>query len=110
MLPDSAESFYFVAFPEDDITPLEDFQVNTLKISTNKDDFSAAQSFPAVYFNIPGEEPVWLVTVNASSFQAGQIYYMRYYVNDGQHIEDAEFPQNSSIDPYKTYWSFVVTP
>ena len=110
MLPDSVDSFYFVTFPEDDITPLADLQVNTLKVSTNKDDFTNAQSFQAVYFDIPGEQPVWLVTVNASAFQAGQTYYMRYYVNDGQHAEDAEFPQNTSIDPYKTYWSFVVTP
>jgi len=110
MLPDSVDSFYFVTFPEDDITPLADLQVNTLKVSANKDDFTNAQSFQAVYFDIPGEQPVWLVTVNASAFQVGQTYYMRYYVNDGQHTEDAEFPQNTSIDPYKTYWSFVVTP
>lgn len=110
MLPDSVNTFYFATFPEDDITPVSDYQVNTLKVSLDRDDFSNAQSFTGVYINIPGEDPVWLVTVNTSTFQVGQTYYMRYYVNDGNHADNAEFPENTSIDLYKTYWSFTVTP
>jgi len=109
-LPVGASSFYLAAIFEDDNTPLSQMQVNTLKISTSLDDFSNAQSFVANYINIPGQDPIWLTTVDASSFVEGQTYYMRYYVNDGQHSENVEFPVNSSIIQYKTYWSFIVTP
>jgi len=104
------ESFYFVAFVEDDITSIEDLLVNQLKISTEKDDFTNAQTFNAIFFTAPNQDPVWLVTVNTANFVEGETYYMRYYVNDGNHSENAEFPMNSSIDPYKTYWSFIVVP
>lgn len=109
-LPSGTSSFYFAALFEDDNTPLSQMQVNTLKISTSMDDFSNAQSYVAGYINIPGQDPIWLVTVDASSFVPGQTYFMRYYVNDGQHAENVEFPLNSSIIQYKTYWSFIVTP
>jgi hypothetical protein len=109
-LSSDVESFYFVAIVEDDITAIADLQVNQLKISTDKDDFTNAQSFNGVFFNIPNQDPVWLVNVNTANLVTGETYYMRYYVNDGTHSENAEFPMNSSIDPYKTYWSFIVVP
>jgi hypothetical protein len=109
-LPSGTSSFYFAAIFEDDNTPLGEMQVNTLKISTSMDDFTNAQTIVAGYINIPGQDPIWLATVDASSLVQGQTYFMRYYVNDGQHSENVEFPLNSSIIQYKTYWSFIVTP
>jgi len=109
-LPQGTASFYFVAIFEDDITPLSQIQVNQLKISTSLDDFSSTQSFNATFVDVPGQDPLWLVSVDASSFVPGQTYYMRYYVNDGQHVDNVEFPKNSSIIQYKTYWSFIVEP
>ena len=103
-------SFYVSALVTDDQTPINQFQVNQLKISTEMDDFSAAQSFNATYVEIPGQAPVWLVNVNSAAFVPGQTYFMRYYVNDGQHPTNTEFPEDDSIIQYKTYWSFIVTP
>ena len=110
-VPSDIESFYFVALVEDDQTPTEDLLVNQLKISTDIDNFSSAISLTGnLITNIETGDPLWLVTVPMASFNVGETYFMRYYVNDGNHEDNTEFPENSSIEPYKTYWSFTVTP
>lgn len=107
-IPAGTASFYFVALVNDDITPLAQMQVNTLKISTQMDDFSNALPFTGTFVNIPGQQPVWLISVPTAALTAGTTYYMRYYVNDGHHTNNTEFPVNSSNDLYKSYWSFIL--
>jgi len=109
-LPSDISSFYFSALIQDDHTPIAEMKVNQLKLSKFKDDFSQAITLTGSFFVIPGQGPVWPVLVPTASFQPGEIWYMRYYVNDGKHSENTEFPKNSSPDYYKTYWSFIVLP
>ena len=107
-VPPGTASFYFVAEVEDDITPIAGMQINKLLLSTTKDNFSSAVEFTGVF--IPGDDAIWLITVNTSLLTPGQIYYMRYYVNDGHHSQNTEFPKTDSQDLFKTYWSFFVQP
>lgn len=109
-LPSAISNFYFIAFIEDDYTPVAEMKVNKLKLSKKMNDFNNAVSLNATFYNVPGRGAVWLVNVPAASFNAGEIWYMRYYVNDGYHQQDTEFPKNTSPDYYKTYWSFIVQP
>jgi len=48
--------------------------------------------------------------VQLAGLTPGVHYYMRYYTNDGQHANNTEFPNNTSVDAYKTYWSFIIQP
>jgi hypothetical protein len=109
-IPNGTSSFYMGVLVEDDNTPLANMQVNTLLLSTNKDDFSAAIPFTATYINVQGQDPIWLTSVNISNLIPGTIYYMRYRVNDGQHTNNTEFPENTSNEFYKSYWSFIIQP
>jgi hypothetical protein len=109
-IPSGTSNFYMGVLVEDDNTPLANMQVNTLLISTNKDDFSGAVPFTATYITVQGQDPIWLTSVNTSNLIPGTIYYMRYRVNDGQHTNNTEFPENSSNEFYKSYWSFIIQP
>jgi hypothetical protein len=114
-LPAGTPFFYMAVSVSDDQTPLDQLQYNKLYISTSMDNFSGAIQVAANFivdtdFNTPGNQSVWLLNVPSQNFTPGQTYYMRYYVNDGKHAENTEFPKNSSIDYYKTYWSFIVVP
>jgi len=109
-IPNGTPSFYMGVLVEDDNTPLANMQVNTLLLSSNKDDFSGAIPFTATYINVQGQDPIWLTSVNTSNLIPGTIYYMRYRVNDGQHSNNTEFPENTSIEFYKSYWSFIIQP
>lgn len=109
-IPNGTLSFYMGVLVEDDNTPLANMQVNTLMLSTNKDDFSGAIPFTATYINVLGQDPIWLTSVNTSNLIPGTIYYMRYRVNDGQHSNNTEFPENTSNEFYKSYWSFIIQP
>ena len=109
-IPNGTPNFYMGVLVEDDNTPLANMEVNTLLLSTNKDDFSVAIPFTATYINVQGQDPIWLTSVNTSNLIPGTIYYMRYRVNDGQHTNNTEFPENTSNEFYKSYWSFIIQP
>ncbi|MFI4963375.1 MAG: hypothetical protein ACHP6H_05920, partial [Legionellales bacterium] len=106
VVPLSVSSFYVAVLVTDDSTPINQLQVNQLKISTKSDDFSGATVLPAVYLAAGGQQ-YWVATVNTSSFNANDTLYMRYDVNDGGHPSNTEFPRNDLPYPYKTYWSFT---
>lgn len=110
-IPASAGLFYVVPFVTDDHTPVPDLQYNKLYLSKDMDDFSAAIQLQAVSIFVPQEQQhVWVATVPTAGFQPGETWYMRYYVNDGFHAQNTEFPKTSSLVYYKTYWSFTVVP
>lgn len=109
-IPSGEASFAFAAVVTDDITPISELQYNKLYISDQKDVFTSAIQFQATLVNIPGQGPLWIVSVPLTGLTPGVQYFMRYYTNDGQHANNTEFPQNSSVDPYKTYWSFIIQP
>jgi hypothetical protein len=107
LVPANTTSFYLAPSVVDDITPLSQIQYNKLYLSTSIDDFSNALQFTAAFINIPNQNPVWLVSVPTTNLTHGTHYYMRYYVNDGTHAENTEFPKNNSLEYYKSYWSFI---
>lgn len=98
---------------EDDSTALPDLQYNKVRMSYDPNDFSTSapgyREYTASYINLGGNE-VHLATVNTGDFTPGSVVYMRYYVNDGDHVENVEFPTDASLDPYKTFYSFYIEP
>ncbi len=94
---------------EDDSTALQNLQVNQLKLSLDINDFSAATTINASFFSIGGFD-IWVAPVNSGNFNVGETLYMRYYVNDGDHAFNTEFPRDDLPDVYKTYAAFIVTP
>lgn len=109
-VPSGTDNFYFAALVSDDITPLAQLQYNKLYLSTSMDDFSSAIQLQATFVNVPNQQPVWLVNIPASTLTTGVQYYMRYYVNDGNHPQNTEFPRTDSNDFFKSYWSFILQP
>jgi hypothetical protein len=109
-IPSGEASFAFAAAVTDDITPISELQYNKLYISDQKDVFTSAIQFQGTLVNIPGQGPLWIVSIPLTGLTPGVQYFMRYYTNDGQHANNTEFPQNSTVDPYKTYWSFIIQP
>ncbi|MBL0310373.1 MAG: hypothetical protein IPP77_12070 [Bacteroidetes bacterium] len=106
IIPDSVASFYVAFQLSDDSTPVSQLKKNTLKISTDADNFSSGWSYTATYFTL-GLQSAWLVTVPASSLPMNDTLFMRYYVNDGSRPNDTEYPRNETLFPYKSYWSFI---
>ena len=91
----------------DDSTSTSNLQVNQLKISTNMDDFSSAEVYNATYFSFGGDE-FFIVPINTSNLPSNTTLYMRYYVNDGSHPDNTNFPTDEAYDAYKTFWSFII--
>ena len=109
-IPSGEASFAFIAAVTDDFTPIPELLYNRLYISEQKDDFTGATQVQAVSIDIPGQGPLWIATVQLAGLTPGVQYYMRYYTNDGQHANNTEFPNTTSVDAYKTYWSFIIQP
>ena len=109
VLPDSIASFYVAVLVSDDSTAMNQLQYNKLKISTNADNFGAATVFTGTYFSLGGQQG-WLVPVNTAALPLNDTLFMRYYVNDGDHVNNTEFPRNELPFPYKSYWSFIRKP
>ena len=99
-------------FVTDDSTSVANMQVNKLKISTHADDFSAAMSYTGTYVNLPPPQNLqfYLVTINTKTLPNSDTLFMRYFVNDGNHANDTQFPTTNLVLPYKTFWSFYVKP
>lgn len=98
-------------FVEDDSTAVQSMQVNKLKISLKHDDFSSpVGTYTATYMSLPPSYKFHLVSLNTASLPNSDTLFMRYYVNDGDHAQDTEFPTTNLVFPYKTYWSFFIKP
>lgn len=106
IVPASKSVFYMAVSVTDDSTAAGALQVNKLKISTDHDNFSSAWQYTASYVNAGGFS-VWLITIPTNNLPANDTLYMRYYVNDGNHANDTEYPRTEMLFPYKTYWSFI---
>lgn len=106
VLPASVNSFYIGVAVVDDSTPVNQLQFNKLKISTNADNFNGANTYTATYFSAGGQS-AWIANVNASALPLGDTLFMRYFVNDGDHAQNTEFPRNELPFAYKTFWSFI---
>lgn len=107
VVPTSVANFYLIVNVTDDSTAISQLQVNQLKISTHADDFSAATTVNAFYFNAGSNGQYWVANIATSGLPTNDTLYMRYYVNDGAHAVNTEFPRTELPYPYKTYWSFI---
>ncbi len=107
-------SMYLAFVVEDDSTAVADLQVNKVRMSYDPNDFSTSapgyREYTATYSNLGGGNEGHLALVNTGDFATDQVVYMRYYVNDGDHTENVEFPIDESLDPYKTFYAFYITP
>ncbi|HHG86298.1 MAG TPA: hypothetical protein ENJ82_16225 [Bacteroidetes bacterium] len=106
---DPNTTFNVVILVEDDSTALGNLQVNQLKLSLDKNDFSGATTIAANYVNLPGFM-VWVAAVSTSPYTQMDTVYMRYYVNDGDQSQNTEFPRDDHPDVYKTYAAFYINP
>ena len=106
VVPVNKSVFYFAVIVTDDSTAQGSLLVNKLKISTHADDFTAATQLTCNYINYGGFS-AWLTAVPMNSLPTGDTLYMRYYVNDGSHANNTEFPRTDMVYPYKTFWSFI---
>ena len=100
---------YLAFFVDDDSTSVANMQVNTLKISTQPDNFTSAYSFPATYMNFPPYQ-FHLVQFNTNTLPNSDTLFMRYFINDGDHANNTQFPTSNLVFEYKTYWSFFIKP
>lgn len=109
VLPDST-NVVFAFIVKDDSTAYQQLQVNQLRLSFDPDDFSSSTSFTAQYIHVPppNETDFFGITINTASLPHNQQVYMRYFVNDGDHQANTQFPTDNLPLPYKTFWSFYI--
>ena len=105
--------FYIAIQVTDDSTATNMLQYNKFKMSHSPDDFSPSapgyREYTANYITNNGDE-FYLALINSGDFATDSVVYFRYFVNDGDHQQNTEFPRNESIIQYKTFYSFYVTP
>lgn len=110
LLPNNT-NVVFAFVVNDDSTNYPQLQVNQMRLSLNPDDFSNPVSIhTATYLHVPppNETDIFTITINTSALPQGQVVYMRYFVNDGDHSNNTWFPTDNLPMAYKTYWSFYV--
>ena len=96
---------------DDDSTSIANMHLNKLKISTRADDFTTPPIFTytGTYLSFPPNE-FHLVTINTGALPNSDTLFMRYYINDGDHVSNTEFPTTNLPFPYKTFFSFFIKP
>lgn len=106
---------------EDDSTRTGDLQVNEVLFSDDPYDFSNAKMIQATYSSTPkivedfygqGQDAdfYWKVEINTGTLTPNAITYMRYRVEDGDHMETFEFPSADQGIGWQFYMSFFVVP
>ncbi len=98
---------------EDDTTQIKNLKVNEVRMSLNKDDFSAPiKTYTCQYVEVPGATTLklWYATFSTKDFTTGSTVYFRYYCNDITHLQNAEFPRDETLFYYKTIYAFYVSP
>jgi hypothetical protein len=107
IVPASKSVFYMSFKITDDSTAENQLLVNKLKVSTDADNFTSAFQYNALYVNFGNGNSGYLVTIPTNNLPQNDTLYMRYYVNDGDHPNNTEFPRSELAYPYKTFWSFI---
>lgn len=105
----------------DDSTDISSFTSGKILFSDDFNDFSNAVEIQATYSPTPKIIPdwygtgntaelYWKVELNTNNFPVGEVTFFRFYVNDGNHPEDFEFPRTSQPIEFKSFMSFYVVP
>jgi hypothetical protein len=100
----------------DDITFPYSFTYNKVKYSTEAFDFSAAGETDLELEIVPKIENLFgfplpffaHCTINTSQFNINDIVYLRVYVQDGDHTQPAELPDNGTQLYLISFFSFIV--
>ena len=95
-------TMYF--YLSDDSTTVGNLQVNQLKLSLDKNNFTSATSINAFYAVL---YPVWIVQFNVT-WPVGTQVFFRYYVKDTDNPTVVEVPRTEQPFYYKYYYSFIV--
>lgn len=106
IVPASKSVFYALVKVTDDSTAENQLQFNRLRISTDPDNFTSATQYTGTYLSAAGQSG-YLITIPTNSLPLNDTLFMRYYVNDGDHAQNTEFPRNDLPLAYKTFWSFI---
>lgn len=100
------QQFYLGMWVDDDSTATNQLTNGKVKFSLDKNDFSNAQTFNASYVGNPFWS--WVALVDASAYNPGEQVYFRFYINDGQQVNDTELPRNNSEWWLKSIFSFYI--
>ncbi len=103
-------TFNLIFFVEDDSTSVANMQVNTVKVSTKPDDFSSAISYTASYIYINPTTQFHQASINTALLPNSDTLFFRYFINDGDHPTNTQFPTDNLVLEYKTYYSFFIKP
>jgi hypothetical protein len=88
----------------DDSTLTSDLQIKQIKISQDRENFSAAQTFDlSFYYNT-----FCRLFFTSSSFTNNQKWYFRFYAKDATNPTIVEYPKNSSYWWIKEHHSFII--
>jgi hypothetical protein len=103
------QQMWIVPIINDEDTNIENLTINTLKFSLNQDNFSSPiLTKTAQFYTFSPTTRFWIVELNTSELPTGKTIYMRFYTKD--ETTTTEFPQNSSLNVYKSFWSLYVNP
>jgi hypothetical protein len=103
----SNQTVLLVPLISDDSTAVQNLTVNKVKLSLDMDDFSSAVTVNAVATLVAPNTYFWIATFPVP-YPPGTTVYFRYYVNDGTHATDTEFPRTDLPIYYKMYASFYI--
>lgn len=103
------QQIWIIPIINDEDTDIENLTLNTLKFSLNQDNFSSPiLTKTAQFYDFSPTARFWIVELNASELPTGKTIYMRFSTKD--ETTTTEFPQNSSLSVYKSFWSLYVNP
>lgn len=105
--------FYIAIQVSDDSTAGPNLQYNKFKMSYEPDNFSPSapgyHEYTGTYI-LNDNDDYYIALINSSDFAQDSVVYFRYFVNDGDHQQNTQFPRDESIIQYKSFFSFYVTP
>jgi len=107
LLPQNTDINVVIRVEDDNVENL-DLLYNTMKISTDIDDFSNAQEFEATCLDSEEFDYPFILTLNTSIFNTNQQYFVRYYTKDAIDAPLAEYPETENENYYKSIWSFII--
>ena len=107
MLPQNTDINVVITVEDDNVENL-DLLYNTMKISTDMNNFTNAQEFQATCLDNEEFDYPFLLTLNTSIFNTNQQYFVRYYTKDDPNAPLAEYPETEDESYYKSTWSFIL--